>query len=89
MSSDEEFQLPREVWSRVRPYTVRLVADFIIAVQIWLLLWLFKALTTIAKIDGWPGEFFKALHAAGSILALGTFVGLLFWDIITVHRKGR
>ena len=78
-----------EVWLEVRPYAICLSKDFLIAVMLWGLLWLFKQLTKAAPIDGWTGEFLVNLHAAGTVTALSIFIGLLLWDVIEIHKRGK
>jgi hypothetical protein len=76
-----------EVWSVTRPYLVRLVSDWLIATTLWVLLWLFKRITTLWPVEGWAGEFMVNLHAAGTVMALALFVGLLLLDIIQIRRN--
>ncbi|WDP91199.1 MAG: hypothetical protein HUN04_16450 [Desulfobacter sp.] len=76
-----------ELWYMLRPYTLCLLKDFFISTGLWTLLWLFKKYTNTATIEGWPGEFITNLHAAGTVIAYGLFIGLLCWDIIAIHRE--
>lgn len=75
-----------ELWRSIRPYTLSLIKDWLIAVMLWGLLWLFKKITNVVQIDGWPGEFIVNLHAAGTVMAFALFIGLLLWDVFKIHR---
>lgn len=76
-----------EAWNQARPYVVVALKDFVISATLWCLLWLFKLLMSLAPIDGWPGVFIKHIHASGTVLAIGLFVGLLVIDVIAIHRR--
>jgi len=75
-----------ELWMSIRPYILCLIKDWLIALMLWGLLWLFKKITNVVQIDGWPGEFIVNLHAAGTVMAFALFIGLLLWDIFNLHR---
>lgn len=71
----------------IRPYLICLVKDWIIALCLWSLLWLFKKITMFMPIDGWSGEFFQNVHSVGTVLAYTMFVVLFLWDILVLNHK--
>jgi hypothetical protein len=83
-----EHPFPIAVWLTLRPYALSLLVDWLLAVGLWGLLWLFERITALVPIGGWAGEFILAIHATGTVVAYGLFAGLLVWDIIEI-RKGR
>lgn len=79
-------QLWSEVWLSYRPYFVKIAVDFLIAVSLWVVLFLFKMLTKVLAIDGWAGQFIINMHAAGSVAAFGVFALLFFLDMYSLHN---
>lgn len=77
----------RELGAVVRPYAVFILKDWLIAVLLWATLWTFHLITSVAKVEGWAGEFIVAVHAAGVVIAFGVFAALLVWDIVELRRK--
>jgi hypothetical protein len=69
------------------PYLICLTKDWVIALCLWVLLWLFKKITGLMPIDGWQGEFFESIHSVGTMLAYAMFVILFLWDILVLSQK--
>lgn len=88
-NSSRHISILSAIGARVRPYIVRFASDFLIAATLWLLLWFFKKLTSLAPIGGWPGEYFVHIHSIGTVVAYGVLMGLLVWDIIEIHKRER
>jgi hypothetical protein len=58
-----------EIAEGFRPYAIHLGVDFLISASMWLSLYVFKLLTHLLSIDGWPGAFIDNVHSFGIVMA--------------------
>lgn len=77
----------KDVWTEVRPFLVKLIKDWIIAVSLWLSLWCFRRIVGMLPIYGWPGAFIEDIHSVGTVAAYGLFVGLFLYDILKLSSN--
>jgi hypothetical protein len=80
-------QVTSDIWEGFRPYLVKIAIDFLISASLWVVLFLFKALTKLLAIGGWAGDFIVNLHATGAVAAYGIFAILFATDLYTLHRE--
>ena len=78
----------KEVWDGYRPYLVKFTVDFLITATLWLVLFIFKVLTSYLPVSGWAGEFIVAVHSTGTVAAFGVFAWLFVIDIIQTRKGG-
>lgn len=78
-----------EVWRGYRPFLIVFCIDFLISASMWLVLYLFKLLTDVLKVDGWAAKVILDVHSAGAVAAFSIFATLLVLDVIRIHRHHR
>lgn len=77
-----------EIWQNLRPYVVKLLADFAIFVLIWMLLLAAHALTEWLPLGTMLSPFLITFHG---FFALATFVWLSLlatWEMMLLKKKG-
>jgi hypothetical protein len=75
------------VWADFRPYLVMIVVDALIAVSLWLSLWVFHHFTHLVPLDNEIANFIVNLHGVGVVAAFALFIGLFINDVF-MHKKG-
>lgn len=70
-----------------RPYFVLIVVDVLISCSLWLMLFVFKALTSSLQITGFAGEVVRNIHSVGTVLVFFVFSYLFIVDVYRIHKK--
>ncbi len=75
-----------EVWNGYRPYLVKLTIDFLVCGSLWLVLFIFKFLTTLITVPVWAGVLVVNLHSAGVVAVIFILIWLFVNDVAQTHR---
>lgn len=76
-----------EIWQGYRQFLVNYLVDFLVSGTIWLGLYLFTALTSIAHIPGEAAYVISVIHSLGTVAAMVIFVTSSIIDTIQVRRQ--
>lgn len=75
-----------EVWGGSRPYLLKIAINLVVAVSLWVALYVFDLLTRLIRTSTEAGAIILALHSAGVVMAFFVVVWYSVIDIYEVHR---
>jgi hypothetical protein len=85
--ASEKVAFYSDIWTGYRPYFVTLSINSLVAITIYLWLYVFDRIQGYFPIPGWGARFVDALHAAGSVAAFVVFSFLSIIDIWNIRKK--
>ena len=78
----------REVWDKFRPFLIALSVDALIAISVWVMLWLVQAAAKLLPVSGWVADFVIGFHETMAVLNLLLFGLFAVRDLYRVKKDG-
>jgi hypothetical protein len=76
-----------EVWRRYRPYLVAIAVASLVAVTLWVPLFLFEKLMGWLPVPGWAGDFIEEIHALDQVASFLVFSWISLVDFLRIQKE--